>query len=186
MRLRKAMALAATLGLMSVAAPAPSAASGGGGCGEPISEGQGTEISIERFCFTPTVLYGDPGDTITWTNRDGVRHNVGGANLAWGSFESFRSNRSVTYSFPKPGVYSYVCSLHPGMVGTVVIGAPGPGGTVATGDGLPIRMLGATQPGDAPVHDDLRGIAPWALAAALLIVVASLLLGVRVGRRARA
>ncbi len=186
MRFRKALALGGTLGLVLVAVPAaPAQASGGGGCGKPISDGRGTEVSIESFCFTPTVLYGRPGDTITWTNRDGVRHNVGGANLAWGSFEMLRPGRSVSYSFSEPGVYSYVCSLHPGMVGTVVIGDPEPGSAAATAEDLPIRTVSAMQSGDVPAPDDFEGVAPWTVAAALLAVVASLLVGVRVGRRIR-
>lgn len=186
MRFRKGLALAGTLGLVMVAALAvPAQASGGGGCGGPISDGRGTEVSIESFCFTPTVLYGSPGDTITWTNRDGVRHNVGGANLAWGSFEMLRSDRSVSYSFSEPGVYSYVCSLHPGMVGTVVIGDPEPGSAAAADKDLPIRTVAAMQSGDIPALDDSGGVAPWTVATALIAVVASLLVGVGVGRRTR-
>jgi plastocyanin len=184
MRFRKALALAGTLGLVMVAAlAAPAQASGGGGCGEPITDGQGTEISIESFCFTPTVLYGEPGDTIAWTNRDGTRHNVGGANLAWGSFETLRVDRSVSYSFSEQGVYSYVCSLHPGMMGTVVIGDPDPGSAAVADEDLPVRTAGAKQSGDVSAPDKLGGGAPWTVAAALLALVASLLVGVRVGRR---
>jgi plastocyanin len=186
MRFKKALALAGTLGLIMVAAPAaPAQASGGGGCGEPISDGRGTEVSIEGFCFTPTVLYGRPGDTITWTNNDGTPHNVGGANLAWGSFEILRSGRSVSYSFSEPGAYSYVCSLHPGMVGTVIIGDPGPGSAAATDDDLPMRTVSAMQSGNLPASDDPGEVVPWTVAAGILAVVASLLVGMRVGRRTR-
>ena len=56
--------------LMSVAAPVASLASGGGGCGRPVTDGDGTRVSIRNFCFGPTVLRVRPGDTVTWVNRD--------------------------------------------------------------------------------------------------------------------
>ena len=186
MRFKKALALAGTFGLIMVAAQAaPAQASGGGGCGGPITDGQGAEVSIKRFCFTPTVLYGRPGDTITWTNRDPTRHNVAGANLAWGSYEMLRPDRSAGYSFPRPGVYSYVCTLHPGMVGTVVIGDPEPGSAAAIDEDPPMKTVSAVQSSNVPVPDDLEEVAPWTAAAALLAVIASLVVGVRVGRRTR-
>lgn len=127
MIVRRALTLVALSGLMLAIAPAgPARASGGGGCGEPITDEAGTEVEIKRYCFGPTVLYAQPGDTVTFTNKDRVPHNVAGANLAWGSFEQLRWKKSVSYEFPDAGVYSYVCSLHTGMVGTVVVGDPGP------------------------------------------------------------
>jgi plastocyanin len=101
-------------------------ASGGGGCGAPVTEAAGTRISIERFCYTPTVIRAPVGEPVTWTNRDPVPHMVGGANMVWGSFENLRRGDSATYSFSEPGVYPYVCSWHPGMVGAVVVGYGGP------------------------------------------------------------
>jgi plastocyanin len=175
MTLKQAVALTATLGLALLLAPAaPAGASGGAGCGGPVTDGRGTEVAIELFCFAPTVLYAEPGDTVTWTNRDYVRHNVGGANLAWGSFELFRRGRSISHSFPDSGVYSYVCSIHPGMVGTVVVGDPAPEGMTA-GDGmLALSPAGAGQ--SEPV--------PW-MVVAILAAIGGFLVGARVRRRAR-
>lgn len=173
--LRHAIGLGALLGLVLVAASSmPAGASGGGGCGGPVTVDSGTSITIESNCFTPTVLHASPGDTVTWTNLDAAPHNVGGANLAWGSFEQLRTDRTVSYSFPKPGVHSYVCSLHPGMVGTVVVGDSDNWG-VATGDETrPISAAGALQTGTPPVAVVFGGIGIW---------ITGLLLGARVSRR---
>jgi plastocyanin len=167
-RLKRVLLSAATVAV-ALAPAVPAAASGGGGCGEPITEGRGTEVDISGFCFTPTVLYAAPGDTVTWTNRDGTVHNVGGANMAWGSFEQLRHGKSISHTFPDAGVYSYVCNLHPGMVGTVVVG-----------DDVAMSPASAVAPPAFP-----RGIALWVVAAALLAAVAGLTMGTRIGRRVR-
>jgi plastocyanin len=100
---------------------APAVASGGGGCGSPTTEGTGSDVSITGFCFEPTVLYTEPGTTVTFSNMDPVRHNVLGAQGQWGSWETVREGASVTNAFAEPGVYPYVCTWHAGMAGAVVV-----------------------------------------------------------------
>jgi hypothetical protein len=75
-------------------------------------------------CFTPTLLHTDVGDTITFTNRDVMEHNVAPAGWGWGHVEPLRQGESFTASFDEPGIYSYACSLHTGMTGAVVVGEP--------------------------------------------------------------
>jgi plastocyanin len=169
-RLKRGVLVAAMVALAFFPA-GPADASGGGGCGEPITEERGTEVEIEGFCFTPTVLYAAPGETVTWTNRDGVRHNVGGANLAWGSFEQLKYEESISHTFSEPGVYSYVCTLHPGMVGTVVVGDD-----VAMSPARAVAL-----PSDEVPEDN--GI--WILAAAVLAAMVGVAMGIRMGRRER-
>jgi plastocyanin len=119
----------ATVGtLLTVMPAAPAAASGGGGCGGPVTEGTGQAVTIRQFCFEPTVLMVPAGSEVTFTNEDGFPHNVLGANASWGSFARMSGGKVRTFSFDTPGVYPYVCTWHPGMVGAVVVGdgaAPG-------------------------------------------------------------
>jgi hypothetical protein len=68
------------------------------------------------------VLYAEPGQAVTFSNLDPVRHNVLGANATWGSFKTLREGQASEYSFDEPGVYPSVCAWHPGMVGAVVVG----------------------------------------------------------------
>lgn len=130
------------------AVPTLASASGGGGCGRPVTDARGTAVSIRSFCFTPTIVRIRPGRTVTWTNRDGFAHTVIGANAVWGSFATVGHRGEVTYRFPRPGVYPYVCTLHPGMVGAVVVG-PGNGvgsaGTTTLKTG-PILVLPSVAP----------------------------------------
>jgi plastocyanin len=105
--------------------PIPAEASGGGGCGKPVTEASGTNVAIRDYCFTPTISRVRPGEAVVWTNEDGVEHNVVGANAVWGGFETLAPDATATYRFSKPGVYPYVCTWHPGMVGAVVVGGGG-------------------------------------------------------------
>ena len=132
--------------------PHPARASGGGGCGEAVSEAAGTAVAIEQFCFEPTVLYVEPGDRVTWSNGDPTRHDVLGSNAAWGSYESLRRNATTSHVFTRPGVFPYVCTWHPGMSGAVVVGDGGlerleidPVSRVAKGEG---HMIDASRAGE--------------------------------------
>ncbi len=181
--IRRAVTLGALLGLLLAIAPVGLArASGGGGCGEPITDEAGAEVEIRRYCFSPTVLYAQPGDTVTFTNKDRVPHNVGGANLTWGSFELVRWKRSVSYEFSDAGVYSYVCSLHPGMVGTVVVGDPGPDAADAGAKVVPVQPVAAVK--TEPSGSETTGSPAEAVVlGALAIWFGGVLVGTWAGRR---
>ena len=110
--------------------PGVASASGGGGCGQPVIDAQGTGVDIEDFCFSPTIVRVGVGDAVTFTNVDPVPHSVLGANATWGDYAGFKK-KSVTYRFSEPGVYPYLCTYHLGMVGAVVVGN-GVGGAIGT------------------------------------------------------
>jgi plastocyanin len=108
--------------LLSVVPVGTVRASGGGGCGGPVTQGTGEAVAIRQFCFEPTVLVIPGGGQVTFTNEDGFPHNVLGANASWGSFARMSGGKVRTFAFDEPGVYPYVCTWHAGMVGAVVVG----------------------------------------------------------------
>lgn len=114
-----------------VLVPSAASASGGGGCGGAVTDAAGTRVDIEGFCFSPTILRAQPGDVVTFANLDPVPHTVLGANGAWGGYDMLKRGREATYAFAEAGVYPYVCTVHPGMVGTIVVG-DGVGGAIDT------------------------------------------------------
>ena len=162
-----AVGITAALG---IAAP-PAGASGGGGCGGPLTEGSGSTVVIRRSCFTPTVLHVAPGSDVSFVNHDPVPHNVLGAGGEWGSFERLRRGAPSTYRFDQPGTFAYACLYHPGMIGTVVVGSG-----VGTGAAVDIRPVAASRPAPAPAASEPAAAPTTGWKVATAISVAMLLL----------
>ena len=165
--IRRTVKALVMIGLVSGVAlgSAPASASGGGGCGRQVSDQRGTTISIKSFCFGPTILRVPLGRAVTWVNKDPFSHTVLGANAVWGGFDQLKAGARVTYRFVRPGVYPYVCTFHPGMVGVVIAGsANGPGAAQATvtkkGPVKLVEPLTAAAPAPAPVGSPAVVITP--------------------------
>ncbi|MDO8531864.1 MAG: cupredoxin family copper-binding protein [Dehalococcoidia bacterium] len=79
-----------------------------------------TTVIMEGLVFKPATLTVPVGATVTWVNRDAAPHNVVAQNKA---FASSVLGRDAAWSrtFTQPGAYSYVCTLHPGMVARVTV-----------------------------------------------------------------
>jgi len=76
-------------------------------------------VRIENMQFVPAVLTVHAGDRIVWRNQDIVPHTA----TAAGVFDSgvIAPGHSVTKAAGKAGRHPYVCTLHPGMKGEVVV-----------------------------------------------------------------
>src|SRR2546430_2775099 len=94
----------------------------GGGCHGPDPQGSGTTVELTAMCFSPTVLYIQPGDRVTWTNVDGMLHVVAGTFSSWGSPTTLAAGDTMTHQFPTAGVFAYSCPLHYGMNAVVIVG----------------------------------------------------------------
>ena len=59
-------------------------------------------------------------NTVIWTNNDNEAHTVTATD---GSFDSGNMNAGATftYTFTKPGTYTYICTYHPWMRGYVTV-----------------------------------------------------------------
>jgi plastocyanin len=80
-------------------------------------------VAIANFTFDPPVLTVVAGSTVTWTNRDDIPHTVTADD---GSFRSSPLDTGDTWQerFDRPGTFVYFCSLHPHMMGKLVVTAP--------------------------------------------------------------
>lgn len=58
--------------------------------------------------------------TVRWTNRDDIPHTVVSDDKAFKS-KPLDMDEDFTYTFTKPGTYSYFCSIHPKMTAKVVV-----------------------------------------------------------------
>jgi plastocyanin len=82
----------------------------------------GDAVAIKNFAFSPAALKVKVGTTVTWTNQDTDAHTVTSAGSG-GPLHSAALNTHATYSytFTKPGTYSYLCTIHPFMTATVEV-----------------------------------------------------------------
>jgi len=117
--------LAGTTSLLLITLVGTSAAAGGGGCHTPAgtTEASGQLVSIKDCSFGPTILHAPVGATITWMNDDYLPHAVNG--LGWNAIEPYTSanpGARLSHTFSAPGIYPYMCYVHPGMSGVIVVG----------------------------------------------------------------
>ena len=104
------------------------AACGGGGSGSSAPGGQGAStpvthgrISITNFMFQPMSITVAPGTTVSVHNADGVAHTLTASNGALDT-GSIGPDQTKTFTAPtKAGTYSYICSIHQYMRGTVTV-----------------------------------------------------------------
>jgi plastocyanin len=85
-----------------------------------IEEKPSTEIKIDNFSFSPNPLTVPAGATIRWTNHDDIPHNVVADDKSFKS-KVLDTDEAFSYTFSKPGTYTYFCSIHPKMTGKVVV-----------------------------------------------------------------
>lgn len=79
------------------------------------------EVSISNFKFQPAVLVVKAGTKVTWSNRDTTPHTVTSTDRRFASSAGLDTNDQYSVEFDKPGTYGYFCSLHPMMVGKIVV-----------------------------------------------------------------
>ena len=77
-------------------------------------------VDIDNFAFTPAALTVTAGTTVTWKNEDDSPHRIGDKN---GTFKSaaLDTDDSFSHTFAAPGEYPYICTIHPRMVGKIVV-----------------------------------------------------------------
>ena len=80
----------------------------------------GPRIEIAKHKFSLPTLTVPAGTTVTWLNRDEEIHTVVSTTLAFKS-AGLETDEAYSYTFTKPGVYEYFCTLHPLMTGKVIV-----------------------------------------------------------------
>jgi plastocyanin len=79
-----------------------------------------TTIEVRDFMFRPMSLTVNAGSTVVWVNMDDEPHTIVSDT---GLFRSgaLDTNENFSFKFDRPGTYHFTCSIHPRMVGTVVV-----------------------------------------------------------------
>lgn len=166
----------------------------------PARQG-GVTVSMVDYAFEPSAIEITVGGSVTWVNNGPDEPHT--ATAGDGSFDTgeLAVGASSTVSFDQAGSFSYLCSLHPGMTGTVAVlaaadNAPRDDGTGADGTTTdpgvaPTEAAAVASPTAAGTANSLpaTGSETGLLAAAGLALVAcgaQLLLAQRYGRRCSA
>jgi plastocyanin len=78
------------------------------------------QVVIKDFMFTPNSITVKAGSTVNWVNRDDEPHSVVSET---GLFRSgaVDTGEEFAFKFDKPGTYHFSCSIHPRMIGTIVV-----------------------------------------------------------------
>jgi plastocyanin len=79
------------------------------------------QIVIKDFHFDPQVLTVRSGETITWINRDEEPHTVVSVEKQFKKSGALDTDQEFTITAGAPGTYTYYCSVHPKMTGTIVV-----------------------------------------------------------------
>ena len=85
-------------------------------------------MEIHGYQFHPDPVTVEVGQPVTWTNHDSAAHDVTSSSgpEAFAS-PSLATGQSFTHTFARPGAYTYLCSVHPDMVGSLTVTpAPAP------------------------------------------------------------
>jgi plastocyanin len=89
-----------------------SGASGGGG---------GAVVSMHSLRFDPSAVTVRVGQAVVWTNNDAVDHNVTATSGASFHSRAFGPGQTFRFVATRPGTVRYVCTLHPGMMGSLTV-----------------------------------------------------------------
>jgi len=79
------------------------------------------QIAMQNTAFSPKTTTVKVGETIKWTNDDPFDHNVTATKGGTVHSSNFGQGGTYSYKVEKAGTISYVCTLHPGMDGTLKV-----------------------------------------------------------------
>ena len=96
---------------------------------------EGAEVDTSLLAFTPDPVQIKKGQTVTWVAGDNIRHivvqgtyEVGGDKLRTTeeddkTFELTltKKGEKVSHTYDTAGTFTYFCTIHKGMNGTVVV-----------------------------------------------------------------
>ena len=111
-------------------------------------------------CFSPNPANIAPGDEVEWKNTDSVSHTVTSGKVtddsAGSMFDSglIKKGADFKFTFATAGTYDYFCTVHPWMVGQVIVG-----GAAANTTTTPPPADNATVPEFGPVAGIVLAIA---------------------------
>jgi plastocyanin len=97
------------------------ASSGGASARSSTVKHQRTvHVTISNLAFKPARLVVSVGTKVAWTNRDGFQHTSTSDRGLWDS-AAIDPGATFNHAFSRVGTFTYHCTIHPFMRGTVVV-----------------------------------------------------------------
>ena len=97
----------------------------GGGGEQPASSGACPDgavvIRMVDIKFDPEDAAAQAGQDICWPNEDEIEHNAVAESGASFESELYGKGETFTATVDEPGTVEYVCTVHPGMTGTIEV-----------------------------------------------------------------
>ena len=93
---------------------------GAGASGEPCPEGA-VVIAMRDIKFDPENATAQAGQEICWPNEDTIDHNAVAESGADFESDLYGQGETFTATVEEPGTVEYVCTIHPGMTGTIEV-----------------------------------------------------------------
>ena len=90
----------------------------------PAAKADSLEASIDMssYHYQPAQLQAVVGQTVVWTNDDDAPHDVHTTNAPIAlSSPQLENGDQWAFTFTVPGVYHYLCTVHPDMKGTLTV-----------------------------------------------------------------
>ena len=78
-------------------------------------------VEIKDFAFNPQTITVKSGEKITWINRDEEPHTVVSVEKQFKKSTALDTDQEFTVTAGAPGTYTYFCSVHPKMTGTIIV-----------------------------------------------------------------
>lgn len=114
------MALVAATALTGCGSSGSSDAGSKGGSTKADTAVAGDKISIKDFLYAPMVLKAKVGQDITVTNEDRAPHTITADDKSFDSGD-LQMGKSFTFKVAKAGTYTYICTIHQYMKGTLEV-----------------------------------------------------------------
>ncbi|MEP6989527.1 MAG: plastocyanin/azurin family copper-binding protein [bacterium] len=93
----------------------------GNGTGTGVTPTVTTSVTLQNTAFNPSSIQVSAGAVVTYTNSDGIAHNVTFSSATIGGTGDFTTGAKTLTMPTAAGSYDYHCSIHPGMTGSVTV-----------------------------------------------------------------
>jgi plastocyanin len=160
-----------------------SPATGPPGGGAKAKKAASASVNAGDFFFSSASVTIAVGDTVTWHNSGQAPHNATGNNGTF-STGTIDPGSSASHTFNSAGTFSYICTIHPNMTGTVRVlsSSSGGGGGGASSSGSGTSESSAVASPDAAGTSTTLPMTGMAVGALALVGAALLASGLIVRR----